>query len=382
MKNILAIRTLDAIGQLAEPWDRLRKKQARFFPDFHDLKDFLAETSRKFLILAVKDDDSITCLACFVYQRTHKKYTLGARRLFSLPIREVHLFGSDILGVFDANTFSHFAGIVRREFTFDVLSLGEVIIDSNLHTAVDSVNSRFLVTSPHRKNSIRWLIRFPKTFDDYMMSLSAESRQSIRRKLRKFEASFGRDFHVICRPDQVESFLSVGEAISRLTYQWNVGQRLCNDEPTRRAYLRQAERGTLRCYLLYADGKPCAFLRGELLDSIFHYETPGFDPQYSKSSPGTVALMWALKDLIENTACEVFDFGLGGDDTGYKAMFGNVAMNARSIQLSHRFQPYSRLVIGVEESLTAVKNLASWALGDSEIRKRLMRFIRKYNTST
>jgi Acetyltransferase (GNAT) domain len=92
-----------------------------------------------------------------------------------------------------------------------------------------------------------------------------------------------------------------------------------------RLYIHRATNGRLRCYIVYASGTPCAYLRGEFIDDTYYYETPGFDPQYSKLSPGLVLLVWAIRDLIEQTSCKNFDFGHGGDTWGYKSKFGNTS---------------------------------------------------------
>jgi len=179
----------------------------------------------------------------------------------------------------------------------------------------------------------------------------------------------------------VDTFLRDSESISRLTYQWNVGDRLFNDEATRRLYIQRATSGHLRCYSLYASGKPCAFLRGEFVGGVYHYETPGYDPQYSKLSPGLVLLMWAIRDLIEETSCKIFDFGGGGDAVGYKAKFGNTGLNCDDVELGRWSRPYSVAIMAIQEGLNVAKNLANWILGESKIRQRIKHAIRKYGDS-
>src|SRR5205814_9563948 len=151
------------------------------------------------------------------------------------------------------------------------------------------------VISPSWMDRIRWLIDLLERFDNYIGSLRSKSRQIIRQSLRKFNAGEGCSFSVISEEHQIDEFLSIGEAISRNTYQWSVGQRLQNDSATRDEYVRLARSGKLRCYLLRIEGKPCAFARGSLVGGIYNYETPGFLTEYAKWSPGTVLLMLVIK---------------------------------------------------------------------------------------
>jgi hypothetical protein len=68
----------------------------------------LGEADKDFLILALKDGDHIFSFACFIYARKRRLFTLGERQLFSLPIKEVSLFGSAILGTVNNDVVDKF----------------------------------------------------------------------------------------------------------------------------------------------------------------------------------------------------------------------------------------------------------------------------------
>ena len=233
------------------------------------------------------------------------------------------------------------------------------------------------ITRAARKDSIRHLIKLPPSFDGFVKALSGVTRSSVTRKLKKFEKDYQFEFEVVSHPEQIDKFLTEGEKISRLTYQWHVGQRLTNDVATRRRYMRLAEAGQLRCYMLYVDGRPIAFLRGELSDNLYHYETPGYDPEFQKASPGIVILMWTIRDLIENTSCKLFDFGTGGDDTGYKSHYSNVMINCAPLEIGRCYRPYSLLLVLLQEGLSLTKNLAGAIVGSETVRQRFKRLVRQ-----
>jgi Acetyltransferase (GNAT) domain len=381
MSEILVHRDLGRLDRFAEAWNRLRKDELLFFPRFEDLVLDLSEAARDFRVLAIRDDDQITSLACFSCVGAHKRYSIGERSLFRLPVRQVSLFGSAVLGKVDTKILKLFLDVVRRELVFDLISFGEIPLNSPLYAAMQNPGFGFVVTSPSRKPSLRWLIRLPETFEQYLTSLSSKLRKSLRYQMRKLEDELKCELLIVHRADQIESFLRDGEAISRLTYQWNVGQRLCDDEPTRRLYHRLAKEGQLRSYLLYVSGRPAAFARGELVDGTYSYQTPGFDPQYAKLSVGIVLLAWVIRDLIENTSCRIFDFGQGGDEVGYKSRFGNAAVTCRLLELGRWTRPFSLALILLQEGLVAAKNLVSWIIGDGKFRLRLKKAIRRYGDS-
>ena len=106
---------------------------------------------------------------------------------------------------------------------------------------------------------------------------------------------------------------------------------------------------------MYVNGQPISFLRGELQNGVFHYETPGFDRDFEKHSPGLVLLLLVIKDLIEN-GCRTFDFGGGGDLQGYKARFGNRNLSCEALQIYSISNPYSILILSLHSTLSFVKN--------------------------
>jgi hypothetical protein len=82
-----------------------------------------------------------------------------------------------------------------------------------------------------------------------------------------------------------------------------------------------------RCAVIFffVENKPCAFGWGELAYKRFVFQQTGYDPDYRKLSPGTALMMRMIRDLIEHTDCEVFDFLWGGDE-GYKSRLGTVSV--------------------------------------------------------
>jgi len=160
-------------------------------------------------------------------------------------------------------------------------------------------------------------------------------------------------------------------------WQQNVGQRLQNDDATLQRYIGLARKGLLRCHMLYINGEPCAFTRGEISSRAYHYETPGFLTEYRHYSPGVVLLMWTIKDLIENSPCTLFDFGAGGDEHGYKARFGTLAVHCKDLQLAPIWRPYSAALLAMHFALSAAKNAASKAIVSGVLRQRLKKAIRQ-----
>ena len=153
-------------------------------------------------------------------------------------------------------TSHHLLRHVMQKEHVDLIDLGEIPENSALRGALDALAWPARKLRLGRKDSIRWLIDFPETFDAYLAGLSTSTRQSTRRKMRSLEKEFDLQFETFTLPQDVDRFLAEGEKISRLTYQWNVGQQLNNDAETRARFRDLADQGRLRCYLLSLDGVP------------------------------------------------------------------------------------------------------------------------------
>ena len=376
--GVSTLRHPDELAQIEADWDRLIRGSRFSVPSFDSVRAWAREFDGHFLVLVHRTDGCVNALACFYCVTGKKAYKAGERMLFTLPVRDLRLYGSAMPGVAEEAVAGQFLDIVSREFRFDVLTLGDVPLDSPLHAAVTARQSSFMVAELSRKRSLRWLIRMPPSFDDYMMTLGAKSRQNLRREARQFEKQFQAVFQSVRNADQAEPFLRDAEAISRKTYQWNVGQRIVNDEPARQDLVRRAQRGELQCYALHADGVPVAFMRGRLAGGTYDFETAGFDPAFAKASPGAVLLMFAIRDLIEQARCTTFDFGQGGDLVGYKARFGNESHVCASLQLGPKGSVYTRLLFVLQSVLFASLNLANHLLGEGKLRARVKKALRKY----
>jgi len=370
-----AIRTITELDQYADDWDRLARQINRFFPSYGEARVELERSP--FLVTVFPKQGPTTALACFVNRQAQQVFTVGERRLFSLPARETSMFGGDVLGTFDENALRRCLRAAFTEWRCDLFTLGEIAIGSVLQQASKRLGRGLLPTKRHRKHPVRWLIRLPSTFEGYLGSLRASTRKSVLYTLRRVERELPYRHELVTRPEQVASFLREGESISRRTYQWNVGQRLQNDDATLQRYIGLARKGLLRCHMLYINGEPCAFTRGEISSRAYHYETPGFLTEYRHYSPGVVLLMWTIKDLIENSPCTLFDFGAGGDEHGYKARFGTLAVHCKDLQLAPIWRPYSAALLAMHFALSAAKNAASKAIVSGVLRQRLKKAIRQ-----
>jgi hypothetical protein len=363
---------------LQETWEALVRREEHCAS--YDLyRDSLSSANAKMRLMLLREDRNIVMLAPCLLQETYKHYWLGARRLFGLPMRELRLVGSSFIGEATATGIRSILDLLYPLDEFDLISLSELDLNGSFHRSLQTglVDTQWRWARGFYKNSLHWFIDLPSTFEEYMAGFSGRTRQTLRRKVRRFKDEYKGALRVISTATELESFLDIGESISRLTYQWNIGDRLCADEATRRTYATAAQEGRLRCYLLSSGDNPCAFLRGVMHEDTYHYETPGYDPAYEQASPGTVLLLKAIEDLIANTDCKTFDFGRGGDKTGYKSTFGNRSYEAISLELFRKGRTYPSLLLAMQAGSFALNRIGQAVVGP-KLRPIIRQRLRKY----
>jgi hypothetical protein len=144
--------------------------------------------------------------------------------------------------------------------------------------------------------------------------MSSKSRYNIRRTVKKFAEAYGPqiDMREYRTPDEVDEYLRHAWRISATTYQ----ERLLDSglprdsgfiERTRTFAAQQNWRG----YLLFAQSEPVAYIYCYMRDGIMRYAYIGFDPQYSKLSPGTVLQVLMLERLYAERCSPWLDYTQG-----------------------------------------------------------------------
>jgi len=380
--KIISYNKCSELDAVEDAWNRLGEQGLYFVPSFSELKYQLETSLSQFQLLVAVDNSQIKAIACFTYENTVRHYGIATRKLLDLPIKTITLFGSCVLGEPAEDIIRMLFRQVIDGSNFDLIDVGEIFVDSPLYNAVTTLRG-VIAWNGSRKKRHWWLIRLPNSFEEYIGSLRETARKRIIRDCRKFEREDDPDFRIIQHPEEIDGFLKDAEKISRTTYQWNFGYvyGVHNDEITRQKFMRLAEAGTLRCYIAYLRGTPCAFGWGKLNYGRFSFQRTGFDPKYSKLSPGTALIIRMIRDLIENTNCEVFDFMWGGDD-GYKARFGNVDLSCATILAAKIHRPYSLLILLLDQTLNFAKTLVGLIIEHGPLRKRLRSVRRRQGIGT
>jgi len=114
--------------------------------------------------------------------------------------------------------------------------------------------------------------------------------------------------------------------------------------------LDAAQDGNMRCFLLFLQGEPVAYLSLPIRGRTLVYAHLGYDPDCAALSPGTVLQMEALRMLFAEERFRFFDFTEG--EGAHKALFGTHSVACCSFLLL-RATLANRLLLGARDGFDA-----------------------------
>lgn len=226
-----------------------------------------------------------------------------------------------------------------------------------------------------RQDYPRHYIAMDGSFDDYMARFSGKTRSTLRRKARKLEKEVGPAYVITEHrsPDEIEDFLAKALPLSAKTYQARLLAAGLPDTPRAKAEMLEfAAADRMRAFLLSGPDGPLAYLSLPIHGDTVIYAHLGYDPEWSRLSPGTVLQMEALERLFAEEHYSHFDFTEG--DGAHKAMFGTHHIDCASFALLKPTFANRAVLAGrdaFDSSVAAAKTLAERSGALARIRSRL-----------
>jgi CelD/BcsL family acetyltransferase involved in cellulose biosynthesis len=160
------------------------------------------------------------------------------------------------------------------------------------------------------------------SWDDYEGSLSANFRQSMRRKKRRLDDEGDLSIETHDGHENLQAILDEGFAVEPSRWKAKEGTAITSDARTRAFYSAVAEwaseRGWLRLVFLRLDGNPIAFRLDLVADGGYYHLKGGYDPAFGRFSPGLVLQHETVRTAFEE-GLDRYEF-LGADEP-YKLMW-------------------------------------------------------------
>lgn len=248
-------------------------------------------------------------------------FTIGSRRLFAVK-RQLATWSFSLEDVLSQT------GALSKTATGPD---GLRVLSAPLH-ALPSIQACF----PNhiiggRQDYQRHYIQMDGSYEEYLARFSGKTRSTLRRKARKLASEIGDAYAVTQHrsPAEIEQFLDAALPLSTKTYQARLLDAGLPDTPKARTeMLEAAGEDRMRGFLLHGSEGPIAYLSLPIAGRTLVYAHLGYDPAWSRLSPGTVLQMEALERLFAEDRYDFFDFTEG--DGSHKSMFGTHSVQCSS----------------------------------------------------
>jgi CelD/BcsL family acetyltransferase involved in cellulose biosynthesis len=161
----------------------------------------------------------------------------------------------------------------------------------------------------------------PARFDDLLAQHSANFRSEVRRRRRNLERHGGPvRLQVATSAEEISTAISLLFTLHNQRRQQKNDVGIFEEESLRQFHrqvaLRLAGKRLARIYVLSVNGEAIAALYGFETRQRFYYFQSGWNPQWSRLSPGTVMLSMVVEDCIAR-GLHQFEFLRGTEE--YKA---------------------------------------------------------------
>lgn len=233
-----------------------------------------------------------------------------------------------------------------------------------------------------------WLVYVPQQYEKYVVDLtlgvdgywaqfSSKTRFNLKRnvKLLTKACDGALDWRSYTTPDEVAQFHALALPLSQKTYQHKLFQGGLPDDSAFMARMQAAaQRGDVRAYMLFFQGKPLAYAYMEHEQGFLAWAYVGHDAEHANLSPGTVLLTLAIEALQQEGRFHWLDFGSG--EGQHKSVFSSQTLPVADVLV---LPPTlrNRLMVGLHRTLTGAFDGIKRIAQNMGLHARLKRWVRQ-----
>lgn len=254
------------------------------------------------------------------------KFTIASRVLLSKKLKVIRF------GAFGRASFSDFHDLLPPSSAGDLdgYLIQSIEVSRDFKNEISVRDGRLVYVL---EIFPRYLTHIDGTFEDFLALMSAKTRSTLRRKVRRFSElsdNLQIDWRTYETPVEIEEFFTQALPLAQVTYQARLFDgALPSADSFRQQALKMAGKGELRAYLLFLNSKPVAYLYTPLKGGVFIYAYLGYNREVAKLSPGIVLQYLVLEKIFSDKSAEYFDFTEGGGS--HKALFATESKNCCNV---------------------------------------------------
>lgn len=232
-----------------------------------------------------------------------------------------------------------------------------------------------IVYIPEQYN--RFYTRLDQSFDDYKKSFKSKTRSGIQRKVNKFAKLSGGeiDFRVYTMAEDIHEFLKYANQLSEKTYQTKLlDAGLPADQDYQAQVVAMAAQNKVRAFLLFKEQQPVSYLLLDAVGDTLVYRYLGYDPNESKTSPGTILHWLALQYLTDKDDFKYLDFTEG--EGQQKRTFGTDSIYCANIYWLNK-NTKNLVLVYSQVMLNRLSNALGNMLDSLGIKTKLKKILRR-----
>ena len=336
VRTVQSLQEIEALRSVWSSWPGNRDS------DVHSFLTFLRsnpETVRPYVLVLFRGREPDAILVGSIIQRK-VAYKIGYFSFWKPTARVMTFSYGGLRGnacLENCTSFVNRIMMSLKDREADLALLDHVDADSPLYACAKRMPD-FLLRDHLSPVRPHWIRELPNSVGQLYASLSNSQKKHFRYTAKKLRADFSGRVRIGQFKDlsDLDWVLQDVEEIAKKTWQRQFGMGFNTSTGVREFLKTEAQMGWLRVYVLYLADKPCAFWIGAVYQQTFYSDFTGYDPEFTRYSPGLYLLAQMLEEFCSN-GVGVFDFGF--TDDWYKKRFGNRSRREATV---HLFAPTAK----------------------------------------
>jgi hypothetical protein len=318
-------RTVDELRAIRELWLELSTDAIWADPDFFEMTLRTDPHAVRPHVVLVSRGDEPLALAIARLETIELAARVGYAKLLQSRVRSLTTVYRGILGDPDEPTLAFLLAELRR-----ALADGEADVITLRHLEVGSIAHRLATQSPGwlcrqhvSRLNVHWELDLPASYDEFLRTRSSNTRDQLKRYVRKLERELGSraEIRVYADPSEIDEMFQAIDRIAVTTYQHALGVAF-HDTPRWREHAALClERGWFRAWVLTIDEEPAAWWHAEIYRGRLTTGRPGYVPEWAHLRIGTVLMCRVIEDACAEPGVMIVDHGVG--DAEYKRKYAS-----------------------------------------------------------
>jgi len=329
--EIQLIRDLQAFKKIRNDWEEIYKKDvnANLYLSWLWLFCCFSFTKEKWLVIGLKNNADDSFVAFIALSERNRRFANIIFRNYFYPGNPISAYSGFLCkNDFEKKALPTFENYLTKTMKWDSIHL-QWFRDVRAHNFISMFpNSKFIVKIQKGLDSLR--IKLTGDYNEYLSELvRKKTRDKIRRETRQIINN--KRFKILTSSPE-----TIDRDINQLCKLWNDKWHKSSIMNRHRNILHEFYKNDILKLTMIWDGEiPVAGLAC-IIDhnkNTYNAYITGYNPEYSKLSPGTVIFAECIKKAIEEKY-KFFDFTVGLDP--YKLSFGSEKIETYNITITRK----------------------------------------------